>query len=259
MTVEMKRTLQKWNGAGNDFLVDVDTAAELAVWSASRAAVVCDRQSGIGADGLLLASLDGDRVTMTLFNADGSIAEMSGNGIRCLVAAVHRKTNASWTSIEVSTDAGPRTVTLTLEGESGFGSVGMGVVRLEVALPGTLGVANVGNPHVVLYDDATWSVEERTQRALELSDAMGGANIEFVTVLQPDHVAIKVYERGVGWTQACGTGSVATATVLHSLGVTDAKVVVSNPGGDLTVELSGDQAVLAGPVAFERDVEWTLA
>jgi diaminopimelate epimerase len=135
----------------------------------------------------------------------------------------------------------------------------MGMVRLEEPLPGTLGVANVGNPHVVLYDKTSWSDQERTEKANELSNSVGGANIEFVTVRSPEHVAIKVHERGVGWTQACGTGSVATATVLHNLGITRSTVVVSNPGGDLTVELSDAQPVLAGPVAFERDVEWTLA
>ncbi len=255
----MKRTLQKWNGAGNDFLVDVGTAVELSIWSAPLASAVCDRVEGIGADGLLLATLDGDRVKMTLFNSDGSMAEMSGNGIRCLAAAVHRATKASWSSIEVSTDAGPRLVSLSLEDDQGFGSVAMGVVRLGEPLAGTLGVANVGNPHVVLYDDAAWSDAERTQKANELSDSVGGANIEFVTIRSDDHVAIKVHERGVGWTQACGTGSVATATVLHALGLTGSTVVVSNPGGDLEVDLSGEQPVLAGPVAFERDVEWTLA
>ena len=84
----MVRQLQKWNGAGNDFLVDVAPPFDLAVWTSERAVAVCDRHHGLGADGLLLAALDGDAVTMTLMNADGSIAEMSGNGIRCLVAAV---------------------------------------------------------------------------------------------------------------------------------------------------------------------------
>jgi diaminopimelate epimerase len=259
MTLVMMRTLQKWNGAGNDFLVDVGSLDELAVWTASRATAVCDRDTGIGADGLLLATLDSDSLTMTLFNADGSIAEMSGNGIRCLVAAVHRSTKATWSSIEVVTGAGRRTVSLTLDGNQGFGSVEMGAVRLEQPLEGTLGVANVGNPHIVLMDETAWSEAERTARANALSDSVGGANIEFVTVHSDSHVAIKVHERGVGWTQACGTGSVATTAVLHHLGLTGPKVVVSNPGGDLTVELDGNEATLAGPVVFERDVEWSLA
>ena len=255
----MMRTLQKWNGAGNDFLVDVGSSDALEVWTASRATAICDRQAGIGADGLLLATLDNGALSMTLFNADGSIAEMSGNGIRCLAAAVYRTTQATWGSIDVATGAGRRTVSLTLDGAQGFGSVDMGSVRLEQPLEDTLGVANVGNPHVVLMDEPTWNDAERTARAVALSDSVGGANIEFVTLLSESHVAIKVHERGVGWTQACGTGSVATTAVLHHLGLTGPKVVVSNPGGDLTVELIGHEATLSGPVAFERDVEWSLA
>ena len=130
MTLVMTRTLQKWNGAGNDFLVDVGSPDELAVWTASRATSVCDRNAGIGADGLLLATLDGGSLTMTLFNADGSIAEMSGNGIRCLAAAVHRTTKATWSNVVVATGAGRRTVSLTLNDGQGFGSVDMGSVRL---------------------------------------------------------------------------------------------------------------------------------
>ena len=95
---------------------------------------------------------------------------MSGNGIRCLVAAVHRSTKATWSSIEVVTGAGRRTVSLTLDGNQGFGSVEMGAVRLEQPLEGTLGVANVGNPHIVLMDETAWSEAERTARANALSD-----------------------------------------------------------------------------------------
>ena len=130
MNLVTMRTLQKWNGAGNDFLVDVGSADELAMWTASRAMAICDRQAGIGADGLLLATHQDGSLSMTLFNADGSIAEMSGNGIRCLVAAVHRATQATWSNIDVATGSGRRTVSLTLDGAQGFGSVDMGSVRL---------------------------------------------------------------------------------------------------------------------------------
>ena len=255
----MIRKLQQWNGAGNDFLVDVDTDENLAHWTAEAASAACDRSTGLGADGLLLASLRGETLGMKLFNSDGSVAEMSGNGIRCLVAAAHRATTATWTEVNVETDAGARVVTLNLNGASGTGSAWMGHVRIDEPLPGTLGVANVGNPHVVVADDESWSVEERTARAEALADQMGGANVEFVTIIHPARVAIKVHERGVGWTQACGTGSVATAAVLHALGQTGERIVVENPGGELIVSLGPDGATLGGPVEFERDVEWTLA
>jgi len=90
------RSLQKWHGAGNDFLVEVSEHGTAPWWDAARARAICDRTTGIGADGLLLATL-GSEVTMTLYNADGSEAEMSGNGIRGLAAAVRRTTNGAWT------------------------------------------------------------------------------------------------------------------------------------------------------------------
>jgi len=118
------RSLQKWHGAGNDFLVEVSEHGTAPWWDAERARAVCDRTTGVGADGLLLATL-GSEVSMTLYNADGSAAEMSGNGIRCLAAAVRRTTNGTWDTLEVHTIAGVRTVTLKMEDTSGYGSVEM--------------------------------------------------------------------------------------------------------------------------------------
>ena len=256
----MVRQLQKWNGAGNDFLVDVAPPFDLAVWTSERAVAVCDRHHGLGADGLLLAALDGDVVTMTLMNADGSIAEMSGNGIRCLVAAVRRATHATWRELSVITLAGPRTVTLEMTSDTtGHGTGLMGTVTFLDAPEGSLGAADVGNPHVVILDDDSWTMADRERVAHAMQAAMpAGANVEFVTIQHPARVAIKVYERGVGWTQACGTGSVATVAVLHSLGLTGPRAAVENPGGELIVSLDGSQATLGGPVTFEGDMEWTL-
>lgn len=256
----MQRRLQKWNGAGNDFLVDVATPEELAAWSATSAVAACDRVHGLGADGLLLAALDGAAVTMTLFNADGSLAEMSGNGIRCLVAAVRRATKATWSELLVTTAAGPRTVTLEMASETqGHGTGLMGTVAFLDAPDGALGAADVGNPHVVVRDNESWTLDNRERVAHAMQAAMPeGANVEFVTIRHPARVAITVYERGVGWTKACGTGSVATAAVLYSLGLIGPKAVVENPGGELIVSLEGSQASLGGPVTFEGDMEWTI-
>ena len=99
------RRLQKWHGAGNDFLVDVCDPGEGEWWTRSRARAVCHRTTGGGADGLLVATLTSP-VTMVLFNSDGSTAEMTGNGIRCLAAAVRRSTNATFSSLDVATFAG---------------------------------------------------------------------------------------------------------------------------------------------------------
>jgi diaminopimelate epimerase len=215
----------------------------------------CDRHTGVGADGLIAVAPVNGAIAMTLFNADGSRAEISGNGARCVAGAVHRATGAVG-PIQLLTDAGPRAVTLRLNGMAGDGEVDMGTVQILRPIAGTLGVASVGNPHAVVQDEATWSTAEREGRARELAQELGGANVEFVTINSRSDVSIVVVERGVGWTLACGTGSVATAAVLHSLDLVDSVVRVANPGGVLTVTLTERGAVLAGPVAFVADVTW---
>lgn len=254
----MARTLQKWHGAGNDFLVDVQVGANDGFWTPERAAAVCARTTGAGADGLLVA-VTGDDVTMTLFNADGSLAEMSGNGIRCLVAAVLRTRDVSHADVRVRTAAGERVVSLAMDGNGhGTGSVAMGPVTLAQPLVGTLGVAHVGNPHVVVMDNPDWSDHERERLAHQWASQLGGANVEFVQLVDDGRVTIRVIERGVGWTQACGTGSCATAAVCHHRGLTTDDVVVVNPGGALHVTFTDDGAVLEGPVQFIADVTWMV-
>lgn len=249
------RSLQKWHGAGNDFLVDV-SADGAAFWTPARAAAACHRTTGVGADGLMVAS-DGDPVTMTLFNADGSRAEMSGNGARCFAGALRRATGATWDELVMDTMAGRRTVRLEMTSEStGWGSVDMGEVTIGDELDGAWGVAYVGNPHVVVRDDGAMSDTVREERADKLAAQLGGANVEFVTVLGEGHVRLRVIERGVGWTQACGTGSCAVAYIVRRDGLAGDHVTVENPGGTLEVQLDGDRATLTGPVQFIADVEW---
>lgn len=253
------RSLQKWHGAGNDFLVEVAEQGATAWWTGERVRALCARATGVGADGLALATL-GAEVAMELYNADGSRAEMSGNGIRCLTAAVQRATHAQWRELEVLTDAGRRTVTLSMDGDAGYASVSMGRVTFAESLPGTLGVAFVGNPHVVVRDDPEWSDAQREQLASEWSTQIGGGNVEFVTVRDDAQIALRVIERGVGWTRACGTGSCASAAVLHRRGLVEADVLVHNPGGALRVQLDVDDwATLSGPVQFVANVEWLEA
>jgi diaminopimelate epimerase len=213
---------------------------------------------GVGADGLLLATV-GSAVSMVLYNADGSTAEMSGNGIRCLAAAVRRTTSGTWDTLDVETEAGTRTVTLKMDDESGYGSVDMGEVTFGDTLPGALGVAYVGNPHVVVRDDTKWTDPMREELAESFALDMDGVNVEFVTVDDAEHLTIKVIERGVGWTLACGTGSCAVVAVAHREEMCGTDVTVNNPGGALQVSLDGDDATLSGPVQFVANVEWLEA
>ena len=252
------RRLQKWHGAGNDFLVEVLEPGQGEWWTPTRVRALCRRTTGVGADGLLIATLS-NPVTMTLFNADGSLAEMSGNGIRCLAAAIRRSTASDFETLEVATAAGTKTVSLTMAGDAGTGSVAMGRATFDDDLEGALGVVNVGNPHVVVPDEASWSDAQREELAAKLAAQVGGANVEFLTVLAKDRLSIRVIERGVGWTEACGTGSVAVAALARRDGLTGDEVTVVNPGGELQVSFDGDEATLRGPMQFVADVEWLEA
>jgi diaminopimelate epimerase len=254
--------LEKWHGAGNDFLVAVRPtgAARLDADTARR---WCDRHTGLGADGVLEGTFTRDGLTMHLHNADGSTAELSGNGLRCLAAAVVRRGLVAEGTFDVATGGGPRRVTVVLDpgGSRAWGSVEMGEVRVEPSGSLESGVAAlVGNPHVVIADPQS-SEAELVELALKLaSGSPEGTNVEFVTVLDPGHISIRVVERGAGLTLACGTGSCATAAVLHQLGMTAARVTVTNQGGDLLVELDGSNATLSGPAvrvaAIELEEAW---
>ncbi|MGD9797508.1 MAG: diaminopimelate epimerase, partial [Acidimicrobiia bacterium] len=218
---------------------------------------LCDRHTGVGADGLL--HVDGG-LRMTLFNADGSRAAMSGNGIRCLAHALARSQGVDLTAggaaYDIVTDAGVRRV--ELEPGSGsntaWGRVDMGPVRqIPVIGPGlgaeaTMGI-DVGNPHLV----ARFRDEKAVAAAIGRSDEPD-RNVEFVAVLAPDRLFMRVVERGVGETLACGTGATAAAWAAHRWGLVGEHVTVVMPGGEATVEL-GRPVRLAGPSVHVADVD----
>jgi diaminopimelate epimerase len=262
--------LTKHHGAGNDFLVLLD-ADDLRPLSSTEVRLLCDRRRGIGADGVLrvMRGGQGSALTMELRNADGGPAEMSGNGIRCLVQAA---VDAGWVHpgpVSVATAAGLRTVVYRAGGRSGLGfaSVGMGTARLgpelDVAsLPAEVAssvrfarTVDMGNPHIVLFgspvDTATVTA---TGAPLEHS-VPGRANVEFVWPgTDFDTLTMRVWERGVGETLACGTGACAVAVAVHSWGVVGSPVLVHSPGGTLEVELGADGISLAGPTQKMADV-----
>ncbi|HUD68758.1 MAG TPA: diaminopimelate epimerase [Acidimicrobiales bacterium] len=240
--------LEKWHGAGNDFLVAVRERGPARL-DAATAVRWCDRHTGIGADGLLEGFFTDAGFAMRLHNADGSSAELSGNGLRCLVAAAAARGLVPEGTLDVLTDAGPRRVTIALDpsGARAWGSVDMGEVDVKGGTLEAGVIAVVGNPHVVVADDGT-PASELIARARDLAGPLAsGANVEFVTVVGTDHLSIRVVERGAGVTLACGTGSCAVAAVAHGLGLVAARVTVTNPGGDLDVTLRDGAATLAGP------------
>jgi diaminopimelate epimerase len=263
--------LTKHHGLGNDFLVLLDRDGTQPI-DEDIAVAVCDRHRGVGADGLIRVTTatgeDGAaRFTMELRNEDGSRAEMSGNGISCLGQAVVRAGLAPDGVVEVDTDAGPRTVTV-VEAQAPHRHrmrVAMGAAQVGEELPEWLDErilravhVDMGNPHVVLHvadaDDVPDLVEigERIN-----SSTPGGTNVELVLPGEPGEVTMVVYERGVGPTQACGTGAVAVAAAARAWELAPATVTVHQPGGPAVVEL-GEVAHLTVPVVAIAAVEWPL-
>jgi diaminopimelate epimerase len=251
--------LTKHHGLGNDFLVLLDLAGQHPV-SAADAVALCDRRTGIGADGLIRVTAgtgDAD-VTMQLLNADGSDAEMSGNGIRCLAQAVFQSGLVPRPVLRVATAAGLRTVTelsrtddhtQQLSVEMGQAKVGEDAVELIGSAIARAVRVDVGNPHVVLE----WAEAELpTGAALvalgaRIDDATpGGTNVEIVRASGvADVLDMVVYERGVGPTQACGTGACATAAAAHRWGLSGERATVRMPGGPVEITL-GDPVLLTG-------------
>jgi diaminopimelate epimerase len=250
--------LTKHHGLGNDFLVLLDLAGTEPV-TPEIAVALCDRRTGVGADGLIRVTAGGGEadVTMLLLNADGSEAEMSGNGIRCLAQAVFQHHLADPPVLKVATGAGLRTVTaLARTGDRAHRfSVEMGPAKVIGEDPEWVGGpvlqaarVEVGNPHLVLQ----WAEAELpgTDLLVEWGERCnqlvpGGINLEIVRANPSGELDMVVYERGVGPTQACGTGACATAAAAHGWGLVGTSATVNMPGGPVEVQL-GDPVLLLG-------------
>lgn len=285
----MPRTLSftKGHGTGNDFVIVADPDGRLEL-SDDQVAVLCDRRFGIGADGLLrvvrsahlpegaAAAQSGAEWFMDYRNADGSKAEMCGNGTRVFARFLEDQGLASVDApLRIGTRAGVKTLTRS---ERGF-EVDLGrwavddtdvLVRargLDVARPGQ--PVDVGNPHIVV---ALSSVEELEALDLTVQPLLdpqpsAGANIEFVVPSDPlvvggvGGIRMRVFERGVGETLSCGTGVAAAAlAVRHWAGpAAPDSWVVDVPGGTLGVRLQEGHVLLSGPASLVFHGEVTLA
>ena len=236
----------KMEGLGNDFVViegpHTPTWNEVAEW--------CDRRRGVGADGLLVVTpLDRSTVSMDYWNADGSPAEMCGNGLRCAAryAAAHGMVDGS--AFTVATAVGPRQVEVgerTVRAQLGPVTVTGNTVDLAGY---RLDPMSVGNPHAVAFVDDCYAVPVAAAGALVEGDPAFPlrTNVEFATVTSPDRIELRVWERGAGETLACGSGAAATVAAAFRRGLTGPKVTVVLPGGLLDVEIIDDEAWIDGP------------
>ncbi len=266
----------KYHGLGNDFIV-VDRRLRGIDIDAATAQTWCDRRRGIGADGVLvILPATGIAGQMVVHNADGSTAEMCGNGLRCVVKHLAESSSLTPAPRELSIRTGAGVLSSALEWsgtEVSRITVAMGPARLEASgLPnggpfvdqeigGVRGTAvSMGNPHLVLLDTAP-------ERAAELGPALeknplfpDRTNVAFCRLRPEGGLQVTVWERGVGLTQACGTAACA-AVVAHAIGrrvAWDEWVPVQLPGGVLEIKAAADRAQvwLRGPAV--RVYEGTL-
>ncbi len=254
-TGDVPLTLTKHEGWGNDFLVLADEAGAHDI-TAELAMAVCDRRFGIGADGLLHLTRVGDDLGMALRNADGSPAEMSGNGLRCLVQAALMRGWVTRPEVRVHTAAGLRLAIVEPNEDTAAVTHEIRVDMGPVTITGTDEddmLLDVGNPHRVrrvpdpdLYDlDAAAAAHKDVN--LEVIAKGPGSDL----------VKMRVHERGAGETLACGTGACAVAIAASHWGlVAGSLVTVRQPGGDASVDIAdADHVQLAGPVTYIGRIE----
>jgi diaminopimelate epimerase len=267
----------KGHGTENDFVVLLDRESMLEVGPAE-VRFICDRRAGIGADGLMRAVLakhvdgwdgDGGLWFMDYRNADGSIAEMCGNGIRVFIRFLLEQGLVSGPTVDIATRGGRRAATVLPDG------------RIRVSMgPATIGdhwvvvttvdgtdfkalTADVGNPHAVSFvDDLDRFSLHAAPRWDPLEEFPKGVNLEFVRHLGPRHISMRVFERGVGETRSCGTGTVAAAAAARVLDQDQPSLPVTYrvdvPGGTVEVELTENEAYLTGPAVLVAHGELAL-
>lgn len=266
----------KMHGLGNDFIL-VNLFREPKLNYHGLAKAWCHRQLGIGADGLVLmepAENKGNDLKMTIYNSDGSIADMCGNAIRCFARYVYEEGLVQKEEFRVETKAGVMIPSVTVcdgkvigvrveMGEPGFlpqvvpvDLEGEEIIDFEVPLAGEvyrMNAISMGNPHCVIFvENVDHFPVELVGRQIEVDPLFPAkVNVEFAEVLNRQEVKMRVWERGAGLTLACGTGACATAVACVKNQLTDRNVTVHLPGGDLFIEWAEDGRVyMTGPAEY---------
>lgn len=261
----------KSHGTGNDFIIveNFDNQFDL---TSKAVAVLCNRHYGIGADGFLIATNSEEAdFQMIYFNADGSRAEMCGNGLRCLAKYLYDRGHTSKESFKIETLAGIKKVDLLFDESKVVGAkVEMGspsfapqdvpilvkdakeVVDYPIKTEkGSFEVnaLSVGNPHCVVFVENVEKVPLRSWGYQLESHPLfpEKTNVEFVQVVNKQEIKMRVWERGVGETLACGTGACAAVVAAAKKGLVSETSIVKVAGGELVVEWRGVKLFLAGP------------
>lgn len=274
----------KYQGLGNDFILIDNRHHSEPIVTQQQAVQMCDRNFGIGADGVIFA-LPGTSTTdytMRIFNSDGSEPEMCGNGIRCLAKFIADLEQNQQTAYKIDTLAGVMMPQLQADGQV---KVDMAEPRLIAAeIPTTLANADqkvvevplevagkswlvtcvsMGNPHCVTFveDVSAISLAEVGPQFEHHSVFPERTNTEFIQVIQPDYLKMRVWERGAGATLACGTGACASLVAGVLSGKCDRQATVELPGGCLTIEWSAadGRLYMSGPAQRVFQGQWFIA
>lgn len=274
----MRYPFSKYEGLGNDFLVVEQ--ARFAEVTPELAVKLCDRHFGIGADGVLITGLREGRPFMAVVNADGSRPEMCGNGLRCVALYLADRGLVRDVAFEVATEAGPHFVRVSRDEHGASVEVRMRHASVEAGdvmrshtgrhieqpfdIDGhsvKLSAVSMGNPHVVTFDLVQGQEATLGPRIEKDPRFSAGANVGFARVRGQDDIELVVWERGVGFTLACGTGACAAAVAAVESGRASrhAPITVRLPGGPLTIRVGepGSPIEMTGPArkVFEGEIE----
>ena len=275
----MRLQFEKMQGIGNDFVVLEASDASLSL-TPEQIRWIADRRFGVGCDQLLIADApvnDGAHVAMRIFNADGSPAKQCGNGVRCFAQFVRDHGIVDADPVRIATEDRVMEASILADGEV---RADMGAPVFEpAAIPMlaaerassyvlrvagkefTIGAVSMGNPHAVLVaDDIEAAPVSAVGQLIQGHEWFPkGVNVGFMQVVSRDHVRLRVYERGVGETLACGSGACAAAAVGIDRGLIDKRVRVDLRGGSLAIEWHGESAPMwmTGPAArvFGGEIE----
>lgn len=263
----MRLNFQKMHGTLNDFVVFHDFDGNLLL-SPEQVSRICDRRAGVGADGVIVVRKSSAAdFFMDYVNADGSQAEMCGNGIRCLAKYVYDNGLTDRTTLRVQTRAGVKTLELIPDsgGKIDAVRVNMGqpifspekipakidanstpILDYPVEAEGrtfSAAVSSMGNPHcVIVVDDDPEPLPKRYGPAIESNPIFPAkTNVEFIRVIDRTRIVMRVWERGSGETFSCGTGACAAAVAAGLKGLVDSTATVELLGGELVIEWKADE------------------
>ncbi|MDO5516889.1 MAG: diaminopimelate epimerase [Clostridium sp.] len=266
----------KMQGAGNDFVFVEDFGGNIKD-ECGLAKKLCDRHFGIGADGLVIVrNSDVAKAKMVIINADGSRANMCGNAIRCFGKYVYEHKIVTETKFPVETGDGVKVIEIILNTDKvKYVRVYMGVPSYEAKdipldyvdnlIDAEINVNDkvykattvlMGVPHTVIFEkEREYDVVNEGPVLEKYKYFKEGSNINFVKIIDETHIRVNTWERGAGFTLACGTGCSASVVVAKRLGLVDKdkEIYVKAPGGELIIEVIGDDVYMKGPaeVSFE--------